>query len=273
MQKYCARFLTVTGHFFLTATLLLILSTIISCSSNVSETTKSLEHNCAQTILLVFFANSPQTSLMPEAAFNLSSTAAGRFHNITNTGHSSHIVDLFESADQAGKLLLLILPETENFSGSRDHLVINISPAGLPVTVQPELGTEFLADSLWADPLVRQSTVKRLSTLFKPDITFQYIPENSPDTEIAITEYWHQYSFEENISIALFSYNSQPMDGFEFQRNGWGVFTGPGFNKTILDGLSIQNFIATIKLLTNMNWSYKNDGYPAIQALENTEIK
>ncbi len=272
MQKYCARFLTVTGHFFLTAILLLVLLTVNSCNSNAIETTKKLESNCSSTVLLIYFANSPQTSLMPEATFNLSSTAAGRFHNIANTGHD-HIFDLFESADQAGKLLLLILPETEDFSGSRDHLIIKINSAGLPVSVQPELDPEYLANSLWADPLVRQSTIMELSALFQPNITFQYIPENSPDTEIAVTKYWHQYSFKENISVALFSFNPQPTDNFEFQRNGWGVFTGNGFNKTILNGLNIQNFIATIKLITNMNWSYTNDSYPAIQALENAEIK
>ncbi len=272
MQKYCARFLTVTGHFFLTAILLLTLLSFNSCSSKTSEIEKRLEHNCSQTILLVFFANSPQNSLMPEAAFNHSNTAAGRFHNISNTDQDD-IFNLFESADQAGKLLFLIPPETEDFSGSRDHLVIKINSAGLPVAVKPELGSEFLADSLWADPLVRQSTIMELSELFKPDITFQYIPENSPDTEIAITEYWHQYSFEKNISVALFSYNSPLTGSLEFQRNGWGVFTGQGFNQIILDGLNIQNFIATIKLIINMNWSYTIDGYPAIQALENVEIK
>ena len=272
MQNYCARFLTVTGHFFLTAVLLSGLVVTTSCTSEEIEHTSKLIHNCGSTVMVVSFSNSSSSSLMPEAVFDLPKTSSGRFHFMDNAS-VDYVSDFLRTADLAGKLLFLIIPETEEFSGARDHLVITVNSTGIPVSVQPELGSEFLADSLWEDPLIRQSTIMELSILFKPDIVYQYVPENSAENEILITEYWQHNASDMDISVALFSYTPNSNNNSDFQRNGWGVFTGTGFTSTILNGLSIQNFLATVKLIAGMNWSYASNGYPAIQALENAEIK
>ncbi|MCK5842961.1 MAG: hypothetical protein KAH31_12375, partial [Candidatus Sabulitectum sp.] len=141
-----------------------------------------------------------------------------------------------------------------------------INSDGIPVEVMPEIDSELLSDSLWRDPVVRQETILQLIHFFKPDMILQMVP--NAEASVSVVDYWSENSIENNFTVALFSYPDA-----ENRNRGWGAFTGVGINNRLLEGMDIQGFMATVKLIAGMNWNSPGCGYPAMQAFYATETE
>ncbi len=255
-----------TGHFFLTTVLVLLLGASAGCRSDKSHAADAMtlpETGDVQ-MLIQFSEYSPQDS-MPTSAVDLPYTASGLFYP-SESNRTDYFLTIAGEADTMGKLLLLILPEGELFSGTRDHLIIWINSDGIPVEVMPEIDSELLSDSLWRDPVVRQQTILQLVHFFKPDIVLQLAPK--AETSISIVEYWSRNSIENNFTVALYV-----SPAAEDHVRGWGAFTGVGIQNSLLEGMDIQGFMATVKLIAGMNWNGPGCGYPAMQAFYATETE
>lgn len=256
MLKHSARFCA--GHFFHTVLLFLTLWTVAGCNNNRPTRGNALETpETGEITILIQFAETPSKILMPEAVADLPSTAGGRFH------HAQADCDCFrtilEAADNAGKLLIVIIPEGEQFSGSRDHLVIWIDSSGIPAEVSPDLDSDLFADSLWENPVIRQQTIIELTDFFKPDMVFQFIQNQR--SSFAVTRFWSEHGTENSTTVAI--YVSPAIDA---SHRGWGILTGKGIRNGLLEGLDTPGFTATVKLIAGMNWSSDGCGYPAMQA-------
>jgi len=215
--------------------------------------------------MLIHFPEPATRDSMPEAVSDLPSTAGGRFYT-SDSENTDIFRTIAEEADSAGKLLILILPEDEQFAGIRDHLIIWINSRGIPVQAKPRSDSAILLDSLWDNPVVRQKTILRLAHFFKPDMIFQIIPER--ESSASITEYWSEHSAANNFTVAMYVY---PIAETCFR--GWGVFTGKGIENALLEGMDIQGFTTTVRLISRMNWNNPGYGYPAIQAFYATETE
>lgn len=248
-----------TGHFFHK---LLIFSLVVLAGAGCnSEQTPSLETmelpKTGATAILIQFQDISTDGSMPEAAADLASTSCGRIHAIQENINCFRMIA--EEADSSGKLLFLIIPEAEHFSGIRDHLVIRINSSGVPVEVSPELDLGLLADSLWDDPIIRQQTILDLVFFFKPDIVLQIVPESR--SSLNVTEFWSEHGAYSNITVALFAL---PSEGG--RSRGWAIFTGKGIQNGLLEGLDIRGFITTFQMISGLNWNKDVSGYPAMQA-------
>lgn len=264
MIKFSARFNT--GHFFLTAMIVLLLGTSTGCKSDKPPAAGAtiLPETGDVQILIQFSEYSPQDS-MPTSAVDLPFTASGWFYP-SESQRTDYFQTIAGEADAAGKLLLLILLEGELFSGTRDHLIIWINSDGIPVEVMPDIDSELLADSLWRDPVVRQETILQLVHFFKPDMILQMIP--NAGASVSVTDHWSRHSIENNFTVALFSYPDAGKNN-----RGWGAVTGVGIENRLLEGMDVQGFMATVKLIAGMNWNSPGCGYPAMQAFYATETE
>ncbi len=203
--------------------------------------------------------------LMPEAVADLMMTAGGRFFASENS-ESDFFLSIAQELDRSGKLLILVLPEEISFSGLRDHLIIWTDASGIPVRMEPQLNSELLSDSLWENPVLRQQTILELINFFKPDVILQIIPEAQCCADV--TEFWSEYGSVNNLTIALYT---SPIQESNFR--GWGVFTGRGVQSRLLEGMDIQGFFATLRLISGVNWENTGSGYPAMQAFYITETE
>lgn len=247
-----------TGHFFLTAILVLLLG-VSACRSDKSPVVSAITLPETGGIeILIYFPEFSRQDSMPVHAANLPFTASGFFYP-SESYSTGHFQTLAGEADAAGKLLFLILPEGELFSGTRDHLMIWINSDGIPLRAMPEIDSELLSDSLWRDPVVRQETILQLVHFFKPDMVLQVVPKT--EASISIVKYWSENSMENNLTVALYVSPTA-----EDHHRGWGAFTGVGIQNGLLEGMDIQGFMATVKLIAGMNWRGPGYGYPAMQA-------
>ncbi|MCK5034705.1 MAG: hypothetical protein KAS73_02350 [Candidatus Sabulitectum sp.] len=264
MTKSSARFNT--GHFFLTAMVVLFLGISAGCKSDKSPAAgeMALPETGDVQLLIQFSEYSPQDS-MPASAVNLPYTASGWFYP-SESNRTDYFQTMAGEADAAGKLLFLILLEGELFSGTRDHLIIWINSDGIPVEVMPEIDSELLSDSLWRDPVVRQETILQLIHFFKPDMILQMIP--NAEASVSVVDYWSENTIENNFTAALFS-----LPDAGNSNRGWGAFAGVGIKNRFLEGMDIQGFMATFKLIAGMNWNSPGCGYPAMQAFYATETE
>ena len=256
-----------TGHFFHTMLLLLVMGAGAGCESNDITERQSASHDIPATgdiTLVIQFAGTSVSDSMPEAAVHFPLTASGWFHPVQE--HRNCFRTIFEQADSTGKLMMVIIPEDEQFSGSRNHLIISLDHLGIPVTVSPDLDPLFLVDSLWENPVVRQQTILELAVFFKPEIVLQFVeaPESSSD----VARYWSEHGAESSITAALFV---SPEEGTSVNSRGWGLFTGKGIRNGILEGLDMPGFIATVRMISGMDWIHSESGYPAMQAFFATE--
>ncbi|MCK5786835.1 MAG: hypothetical protein KAH54_09805 [Candidatus Sabulitectum sp.] len=256
-----------TGHFFHTMLLLLALGAGTGCVSSDDTEGQGISHDIPATgdiTMVIQFAGTATGDSMPEAVVHLPFTAGGRFHPAEECHDCFQTV--FENADSTGKLMMVIIPETEQFSGSRDHLIISLDPGGIPVAVSPDLDSLFLVDSLWEDPVARQQTVLELAVFFKPEIVLQFIevPLSSSD----VTRFWSDHGAENSITAALFV---SPDESIPINSRGWGLFTGKGIRSGTLEGLDMPGFIATVRMISGMDWIHGESGYPAMQAFFATE--
>lgn len=255
-----------TGHFFLTAMLVLLLGISTGCKSDKSPAAgvMTLPETGDIQLLIQFSEYSPQDS-MPASAIDLPYTASGRFYP-SESNRNDYFQTMAGEADAAGKLLFLILLEGEAFSGTREHLIIWINSDGIPVEVMPEIDPELLSDSLWRDPVARQETILQLILFFKPDMILQMIPNE--EASVSVVDYWSRNTIENNLTVALFS-----LPDAEDHNRGWGAFTGVGIENRLLEGMDIQGFMQTVKLIAGMNWNSPGCGYPAMQAFYATETE
>ena len=257
-----------TGHFFLTAVVVLLLGISVGCKSDKSPAAGAMTMTLPETgdvQLIIQFSEYSSQDSMPASAVDLPYTASGRFYPSEST-RTDYFQTMAGEADAAGKLLFLILLEGELFSGTREHLMIWINSDGIPVEVMPEIDSELLSDSLWQDPIVRQETILQLIHLFKPDMILQRIP--NAETSVSVVDYWSENTIENNLTVALFS-----LPDAEDHNRGWGAFTGVGIENRLLEGMDIQGFMATVKLIAGMNWNSPGCGYPAMQAFYATETE
>ncbi len=255
-----------TGHFFLTAMLVLLLGTSAGCKSDKSPAAgaMALPETGDVQMLVQFSEHSPQDP-MPGSAVDLPFTASGLFYPSENI-RTDYFQTIAGEADATGKLLFLILLEGELFSGTREHLIIWINSDGIPLGTMPEIDSELLSDSLWRDPAVRQETILQMVHFFKPDMILQMVPK--AEASMPVVEYWSENSIENNFTVALFS-----LPDAENDSRGWGAFTGVGIKNRFLEGMDVQGFIATVKLIAGMNWNDPGCGYPAMQAFYATETE
>ncbi len=256
-----------TGHFFQGAIffLLILIMIGVGCNGEPASSRRAFQlPESGATTILIQFQDPGTDNTMPEAALGLASTSGGRFHG------ASESIDCFRmiasQADSAGKLLFVIIPEGEPFSGNRDHLVIWIDFRGIPVSVSPDLDSSLLADSLWENPIVRQQTILDLVIFYKPDMVLQMIPDNTGYLDI--TGFWSEHGAENDISTALFSL---PLENARYR--GWGIFTGKGVKNNLIEGMDLPGFMATFQMISGMNWNTDESGYPAMQAFYNTETE
>lgn len=264
MMNQSARFCA--GHFFRMALFFLFLGMFAGCDTDKATENEIIAlPETGDITMLIHFPELATRDSMPEAVFDLPSTAGGRFYT-SDAENADLFRTLAEEADSAGKLLILVLPEGEQFSGIRDHLIIWINSRGIPVQVEPEIDSAMLSDSLWKNPVVRQETILRLVHFFKPDMIFQITPER--ESSMAITEYWSEHSAANNFTVALYV---SPVA--EINYRGWGVFTGKGIENRLLEGMNIQGFTTTVRMISRMNWNNPGYGYPAIQAFYATETE
>ncbi|MCD4707966.1 MAG: hypothetical protein K8S62_09535 [Candidatus Sabulitectum sp.] len=263
MLKQSARFHA--GHFFRTVMLSLTLWAAAGCDDNMTTRGNARElTETGELTVLIQFAGTPFGNSMPEAVADFPSTAGGRFHAAQVDFDCFHTI--IEAADNAGKLLMVIIPEGEQFSGSRDHLVICIDSRGIPAEVSPFLNSDLFTDSLWEDPVVRQQTILDLVAFFKPDMVFQFIQKQRSSP--GVTQFWSEHGTENNTTVAI--YASPAEDG---SYRGWGIFTGKGIRNGLLEGLDVPGFTATVKMISGMDWNNNGHGYPAMQAFYATETE
>lgn len=256
MHIQSARFYT--GHFFQRTIIFLLILIGVGCNGEPMPSRRAFQlPETGATTIVIQFQNPRTDDTMPEAAQGLASTSGGRFHG--TSGNTDCFRMIASEADSVGKLLFLIIPETEHFSGIRDHLVIRINSSGVPVEVSPELDLGLLADSLWDDPIIRQQTILDLVLFFKPDIVLQIVPEYT--SSLNVTEFWSEHGAYSNITVALFAMPSESE-----RSRGWAIFTGKGIQNGLLEGLDIRGFIATFQMISGMNWNKDGSGYPAMQA-------
>ncbi len=233
-----------------------MVASTIACEKTVQ--TQAVTAVTGTTVMVVKFNHSVTEQPLPEILQGFPATACGRFFSSTHQSTNAFF-QIADYADNAGKLLLLIIPETETFSGTREHLVIWIDNNGFPVRTAPEIDSALLENSLWGTPSIRQETILQLSMFFKPDLILQYVPEDM-SVEI-ITSYWSEYAIENNFTVALYS----PPDSVNHSR-GWGAFTGKGIINGHLEGMDMNGFISSILKLSNLKWNTPEHGYPAMQA-------
>lgn len=269
MKKQSARFSA--GHFFHGIIIFLLLLIVAGCSSEppTSGADRELTETGAITILIQF-PDAGTDDSMPEAVSDLPLTAGGRLH-FHAAGHDSTATTtciriIAQEADRTGKLLIMIIPDGEQFSGTRDHLVIWIDSLGIPAKIKPQVDSGLFADSLWRDPVVRQQTILELIHFFKPDMVIQTIPEIT--SSYAVTRFWSEHGAENNATVAL---HAPSLTETSFR--GWGIFTGKGIRTGLLEGMDLPGFIATVKMISGMDWNNNGQGYPAMQAFYATETE
>ncbi len=245
---------------------LLMVNTGCNSDSNVYQRQSTSLPETGETAMLIKFTASPSPDdSMPEAVTDLLETAGGRFYASEST-ESDFFLSIAQELDRTGKLLILVLPEETSFSGLRDHLIIWTDSSGIPVRMEPQLNSELLADSLWENPVLRQQTVLELINFFKPDVVLQIVPEAQCCTDI--TEFWSEYGSDNDLTVALYT---PPVETNNFR--GWGVFTGLGVQSRLLEGMDIQGFFATVRLISRVNWENTGSGYPAMQAFYKMETE
>jgi len=193
---------------------------------------------------------------VPEGFAGMEGTAWGRFQ-VLDQPPCDPMDEMIRSADEAGMLILAVIPEEMKFLGTRDHLLVRTGPEGLPVRTEPEMGSSFLEDSLWTDPMVRQETVRALADFFKPDIVF--ISMEAPGDIEAVAAYWRDSGYTAGL------YSQPDPSGYR----GWAAVTGPGVNSTVIEGMTQRDFVATMMLTAGLRW--QDTGYPAMQAFTRTE--
>ncbi len=253
-----------TGHFFLTMMALMMVEALTGCESKSVPLETELAPETGDISVVVCFSNGERDNSIPKAMAELPSTAAGQF--LPPVGEK---LDFFYSAiseaDNAGKLLILVLPEGRSFTGSRDHLIVQIDSNGLPVAVIPDIVPEMLEDSLWDNPVVRQQTILQLISFLKPDMIFQVIPEAG--SSLGVIKFWQEHAEQNNITVSLYS---PPIT--ENHYRGWGAFTGRGIENQTLKGMDMRGFAATVRLISGLEWNIPNGGYPAMQAFYLMEL-
>ncbi len=116
------------------------------------------------------------------------------------------------------------------------------------------------------NPVIRQETILQLVQFFKPDIILETIPERQSSTSVA--EYWSENGIRNNITAALYSLPDR-----ETNYRGWGAFTGKGIQMTLIEGMDVQGFAATVRLVAGIKWNSPGGGYPAMQAFFTTETE
>ncbi len=263
MLKQSARFFA--GHFFRTVVLFLVIGAVAGCDD--SRTTQEIARKIPETgelAVLIQFAGTPLENSMPEAVADLPSTAGGRFYPAQTDYDCFQII--LEAADNAGKLLLVIIPEGEQFSGTRDHLVILIDSRGIPVEAGLDLDSDLFGDSLWENPVTRQQTIIELVDFFKPDMVFQFIRDQRSSPGVA--RFWSEHGSENNATVAMYV---PPAKGTLYR--GWGIFTGKGIRNGVLEGMDTAGFTAAVRIISGMDWSTDGHGYPAMQAFYATETE
>jgi len=253
------------GHFFLTLTALVFTMVQTGCGNGSVPQETELKPGTGGISMVVFFPGGERYNSVPRAMAELPSTAAGQFLQSDRDGND-FFYSIVSQADDAGKLLILILPEGESFAGSRDHLIIQIDSNGLPVTVIPDIIPEMLEDSLWNDPVVRQQTILQLINFLKPDMILQVSPEAS--SSLGIIRFWQEHSARSNITVSLYA---PPIA--EDHYRGWGAFTGKGIENRTLEGMDMGVFAATVRLISGLEWNTPDGGYPAMQAFYPVENK
>jgi len=188
MYMNSARF--TAGHFF-TRTTVILLTVVIAGGCGGRTGSLPVEDSITgggETIVLIEFPEGFRADRMPEGVLGPDDTAAGRFCSIDDPTDGNLIREFAEAADSSGLLILAVLREGQSFTGTRDHLTIWINEAGAPVRIYPEMETGLFADSLWLDPVIRQSTILELISFFKPDVAVISMtgPERCPE----ITAFW-----------------------------------------------------------------------------------
>jgi hypothetical protein len=246
------------GHFFLLLVTTLFAGLQTGCGNESVPRSTELLPETGDVSMVVFCPGDEHDNTAPLTVTEFPSTAAGQFLPSDEDGY-----DLFYSvvseADSAGKLMILVLPEGESFSGSRDHLVIQIDSNGLPVAVMPNIVPEMLEDSLWDDPVVRQETILQLILFLKPDMILQIAPEAG--SCVGIIRFWLENAEQNNITVSVYV---SPVS--EDQYRGWGAFTGKGIENRILEGMDLSGFAATVRMISGLEWNTPGGGYPAMQA-------
>ncbi|MCD6588934.1 MAG: hypothetical protein J7K88_10340 [Candidatus Fermentibacteraceae bacterium] len=246
------------GHFFLTLTALLFSGVQTGCGNESVPGGTELLPETGSISVVVFCPGGEHDNTVPLAVTEFPSTAAGQFLPSDEDGY-----DLFYSvvseADSAGKLLVLVLPEGERFTGSRDHLIVQIDSNGLPVAVMPDIVPEMLEDSLWDDPVIRQETILQLILFLKPDMVLQIAPETG--SSAGIIRFWLENAEQNNITMSVYVSSAA-----EDRHRGWGAFTGKGIENRILEGMDLGGFAATVRMISGLEWNTPGGGYPAMQA-------
>jgi hypothetical protein len=246
------------GHFFLTLTALLLTGVQTGCGNRSIPRGTELMPETGTISVVVFCPVSGHNNAVPRAVTEFPSTAAGQFLPSDKDVHEL-FYSIVSEADSAGKLLILVLPEGESFTGSRDHLIIQIDSTGLPVAVMPDIVPEMLEDSLWDDPIVRQETILQLILFLKPDMILQIAPETGSGA--GIIRFWLANAEQNNITVSLCV-----LPVADDQRRGWGAFTGRGIENRILEGMDLSGFAATVRMISGLEWNTPGGGYPAMQA-------
>lgn len=257
MNKISARF--TAGHFFRKMNQVLIAVTIISGCGEDRETAAAPVETVASfgsPAVLIEFTGAARMEFMPETLSGMDRTSWGRFHTLDEEP-ADPFRRVFEMADSTGLLVLAVIPEDFDYPATRDHLIIRTGSDGIPVRTEPEMESAFMADSVWRDPLIRQQTILELMEFFKPDIVF--IRAGTPSDVQGIADYWSSAG----ITAAFYS----APDWNEYR--GWGAFTGTGIQQGVIQGMTVDGFLATVILISGLEWT--DSGYPAMQAISTRE--
>ena len=254
------------GHFFKAVTFTLLAFLTASCSSEdqnlePQHVTTGIIPDSEETTILVRFPQGDMTDGMPESVTVLEHTAGGRFYPLSSTGDMV-FMSLAEQADQSGLLILAVLPEGFEFTGTRDHLLVWLDADGAPSRVEPEMTSDLLADSLWTDPLTRQQTIVDLASFSRPDIVLQWLPEQGVASQVV--NFWGSEGVAQGFTAALYTSPTEQQSS-----RGWGVFTGIRVCGDVIQGMTLEDFHATVLMSAGLDWYDK--GYPAMEAFTQVE--